>query len=114
MEQLVSQLMQLAAISGLIASATLWLNGRLEQLSDRIAENYRQQSVVDAQISGQIEKLEIYSNGNREAIAHTRERFFQEMQRLEDLINSRSSQDRDLINQILSWLDKNTEFKVRQ
>ena len=114
MEQLLSQLGELIAIAGMLIGAVLWLNQKLEKLKDDIARNLLTQSVTDAEIAGQVERLELMLNGNREAIAHTRDRFFQELDRLEKKIESELGKHRSNINQVIGWLDKNTEFHPRQ
>ena len=50
--------------------------------------------------------LTIAINGNKEAVQHARERFFNEMENIKKDLSGK-------IGQIQKWLDANTEFKSR-
>jgi len=113
-EQLISQLGELAATAGILVGAVLWLNQKLEKLREDIAKNFLKQSVTDAEIMGQVERLELMFNGNREAIAHTRDRFFQEVDRIEKAMESELNRHEKSLSQVVGWLDKNTDFHSRR
>jgi len=104
---------ELSAIAVPLIAGVLWINRSLERLKTEIAKNLLAQSVKDVEMAGQIEKLELYCNGNRESVEHTRNRMFQELDRLEMMIRTETVRNGKKIGQVCGWLAKNTTFSIR-
>lgn len=114
MDDLLKYAGELAGLIVIGLSGVMWLNRRLEALRELISTNLLQQAVQDAQIKANLEALDARINSNREGNIYCRERTQQEIDRLEQNLDSEIRRVSDRLEQITGWLAKNTEFTPRR